>query len=177
MAIDLLTNPNAEPLQVATTAASLAMSAIDQRRSAADADETTDAFDAVESQLIAGRVVGVVMRMRELEGLLARRVGDAGWVTKYGEEGSFGVLGAEGGGCDGNSDDGSGEGSSTTEAELAEAIASNPLLRMNRAECLLALFLETVERPKLEGLGEEHAAVDGSRVDFVDADRLGVLVP
>ena len=39
---------------------------------------------------------------------------------------------------------------------------------------LLALFLETVERPKLEMLGESVAG--GSKVDFIDADRLEVLI-
>ena len=61
-----------------------------------------------------------------------------------------------------------------TEKELADSIKINPLFRMNRAEFLPALFLSTVEQPKLESLGEDIAG--GSKVDFIDADRLEVLI-
>jgi len=138
------------------------MNAIDKRNS--DKDDTSEKFTMEESQTISGRVVGVVMRMRELEELLVKRVRGVGWVKKYGEEESFGVLRAE---CndDNNTDE--------LEKKLAETIKINPLFRMNRAECLLGLFLDTVERPKLELLGEGVAG--GSEVDFIDADRLEVL--
>ena len=69
------------------------MNAIDKRNN--DKDDTSEKFTMEESQVISGRVVGVVMRMRELEELLVRRVGGVGWVKKYGEEESFGVLKAE----------------------------------------------------------------------------------
>ena len=140
------------------------MNAIDKRNN--DKDDTSEKFTMEESQVVSGRVVGVVMRMRELEELLVRRVGGVGWVKKYGEEESFGVLKAE---C-------SSEDESDTEElekKLREVIKINPLFRMNRAECLLCLFLDTVERPKLELLGE--GVTGGSEVDFIDADRLEVL--
>ena len=85
------------------------------------------------------------MQMRELEDVLRSKVVEPKWVSKYGEEESFGCLKSE---C--NSD----EVSDEMERKLAENIKMNPLLRMNRAGCLLALFLETVERPKLEMVGE-----------------------
>lgn len=181
-------NPDAEPLQVAITSAGIAMSAIDRRAEASKTDETTDAFTAEESRAISGRVVGAIMRARELERTLATRVGDAGWPLKYGEEGGFGVLGSECqssssssssssassvGGNDEDDDDDEGR-ASLRETELAEKVASDPLFRMNRAECLLALFLATVEAPKLEMVGEVMPG--GSTVDFVDADRLEVLL-
>lgn len=155
------------------------MTAIDQRKSAAETDETTDEFTMEESQTISGRVVGVVMRMRELEQELMRKVNGAKWVRRYGEEEIFGVLKKE---CEQHQRRLAGgeeldaleeEGAETVEKQLADTIKINPLLRMNRAECLLALFLTTVEAPKLDALGEGVAG--GSRVDFIDADRLEVL--
>ena len=166
MAIDTA-NPDVEPLQIAVTAGSIAMNAIEQRKSAAETDETTDMFSMDESNAISGRVVGVVMRMRELEQTLRGKVNEDEWAWKYGEEMSFSLL---------KSEVKHGEMTLTDalEKELADAIKMNPLLRMNRAECLLALFLETVERPKLEMLGASVAG--GSKVDFIDADRLEVLI-
>jgi len=145
------------------------MKIIEQRKSAAETDETTDIFTMEESNVISGRVVGVVMRMRELEQVLRSKVSDAEYVYKYGEEMSFGLLKSE------LKLEGDSEAviSDELEKELSNAIKINPLLRMNRAECLLALFIETVERPKLELLGEEVAG--GSEVDFIDTDRLEVL--
>mmetsp|Transcript_35067 Transcript_35067/g.73968 ORF Transcript_35067/g.73968 Transcript_35067/m.73968 type:complete len:318 (+) Transcript_35067:30-983(+) len=169
----------AEPIEIAIASAGIAMSAIDQRKSVAETDETTDAFTMEESQTISGRVVGVVMRIRELEGLLIKKVNDVKWVGKYGEEESFGVLKKE---CQQqqqleNADDGASDDNEAVEAiekQLADSIKINPLLRMNRAECLLALFISTVEAPKMEMVGE--SVPGGSMVDFIDADRLEVLM-
>ena len=162
--IDIATTT--EPLQVAITAGSIAMTAIDKRNS--DKDDTSEKFTMEESQTISGRVVGVVMRMRELEELLVQKVKGVGWVKRYGEEESFGVLKSE---C--NEDDGTNNNKEELEKKVAETIKLNPLFRMNRAECLLCLFLDTVEKPKLDLLGEQVAG--GSEVDFIDADRLEVL--
>ena len=164
-------NTQSEPLQIAITAGGIAMSAIDQRTAAANTDETTDAFTTEESQVISGRVVGVVMRMRDLERLLVERVNGVTWVTKYGEEESFGLLKME---CQAteNDKDVAGE-EAQLEKQLAEMIKTNPLFRMNRAECLLSLFLSTVEKPQMKKLGQDVPG--GSEVDFIDADRLEVL--
>ena len=150
------------------------MAAIDQRKAAAETDETTDAFPTEESQTISGRVVGVVMRMRELEEVLITRVNGAAWVGKYGEEESFGVLKKECQLADEKAKDDNETSLETIEKQLAETIKINPLLRMNRAECLLALFLSTVEEPKLEMMGVDMPG--GSKVDFIDSDWLEVLM-
>ena len=160
-------NNNVEPLQIAIAASEIAMKAIDKHGNDGVDDES---FTVEESQAISGRVVGVVMRMRELEELLIQRVKGVGWVSKYGEEESFGVLRGE---CKDDASPSSGM-DSEVEKKLAETIKLNPLFRMNRAECLLGLFLDTVERPKLELLGDESVA-GGSEVDFIDTDRLEVL--
>ncbi|KAL3763046.1 hypothetical protein ACHAW5_007335 [Stephanodiscus triporus] len=181
-------DPSNEPIDVAVAAGDIALAAIRRRRDAAGADgDASSAFDADEAQTISGRVVGVVMRMRDLERELVRRVGGSDWVMRYGEEGTFGVLGEEcrgfgsttslAGAATDDEDDvvlGGGGRPSPTEVLLAERIRADPLFRMNRAECLLALFLETVERPRLEALGMKVPG--GSDVDFVDDDRLGVLM-
>lgn len=141
-----------------------------------------EAFNMQESQLICGRVVGVIMRLRDLETTLLQRAMAASWVRKYREESSFGVLREE---CD-DDDDGTAtrqkqeEKKTSLDQLLAEKIVNDPLIRMNRAECLLALFLNNVERPTMEKLsasGEEVATTAGtSTVDFIDIDRLEVLM-
>ncbi|KAL3778491.1 hypothetical protein HJC23_000504 [Cyclotella cryptica] len=175
IAIDIA-NSQTEPLQIAITAGGIALNAIEQRKSAAETDDTTEVFTMEEANTISGRVVGVVMRMRELERILRATVIQSNWVRKYGEEESFGCLRSE---CLHVE---TSEGATSSgmvlkddlEKQLAETIKMNPLFRMNRAECLLALFLDTVERPKLEMLGE--SVPGGSKVDFIDADRLEVLL-
>lgn len=144
------------------------MAAIDKRNS--DKDDTSEKFTMDEAQTISGRVVGVVMRMNELEDLLVERVEGVAWVKKYGEQESFGVLRVE---CDKDENSSDGKKKEELKKQVGEMIKINPLFRMNRAECLLCLFLDTVERPKLELLGEGVAG--GSEVDFIDADRLEVL--
>jgi hypothetical protein len=166
-----IANTTTEPLQVAITAGSIAMNAIDKRNS--DKDDTSEKFTMEESQTISGRVVGVVMRMRELEELLVQKVKGVGWVKRYGEEESFGVLKSECKEDDGASNNNKNNNKEELEKKVAETIKLNPLFRMNRAECLLCLFLDTVEKPKLQMLGEDVAG--GSEVDFIDADRLEVL--
>jgi hypothetical protein len=155
-----------KPIETAILAGSIAMNAIQQRQSASLLDETTDSFTMEESNVISGRVVGVVMRMRELEHQLRSKVGKADYVWKYGEEMNYGLLKQE---CNVDTIQLNHE----LEKTLGDNLKMNPLLRMNRAECLLALFIETVEKPKLEMVGEEVPG--GSLVDFIDGDRLEVL--
>lgn len=150
------------------------MTAIDQRAEASKKDETTDEFAVEESQVISGRVVGVIMRMRELEQVLVSRVNDVTWVRKYGEEESFGLLKKEAALLLEEDKQTVSDDNEALEKQLADTIKINPLFRMNRAECLLALFLSTVEKPKLDMVGEDMPG--GSNVDFIDADRLEVLL-
>ena len=172
------------PVDVAAAAARLSFLALERRKASckADGDLRSIPTDA-EGQTVAGRVVGVVMRMRELEAELARRVGGTGWVAKYGEHGSFGTLKSE---CrrvaqvEVDAGAGAGVGGQSAgidpaiERELADRIRDDPLFRMCRAECLLAVFLHTVEGPRLAEIGEEVAG--GSQVDFIDQDRREVLL-
>jgi len=114
-----------------------------------------------EKQVIAGRVLGVVMRLKELEQSLVEKVSQTKWVVKYGEHETFGVLATEA------------DIAVEVGYELDERLNIDPLFRMNRAECLLALFIESVEKPQL---AKAKASVsDGSKVDFIDEDRLEVL--
>jgi hypothetical protein len=181
-------DPSNEPLRVAIAAGDIALNAINRRRDAAKADDGDDgpssssAFTAEESQMISGRVVGVVMRMRDLEKELVTRVGESDWVGRYGEEGGFGVLPGECYRSRGRpEEEGGGAPPPAAVADekegplLAENMCADPLFRMNRAECLLALFLSTVERPRMEAMGMDVPG--GSGVDFVDGDRLGVILP
>ena len=188
------------PVDVAAAAARLSFLALERRKASckADGDLRSIPTDA-EGQTVAGRVVGIVMRMRELEAELARRVGGTGWVAKYGEHGSFGTLKSEcrrvaevdadadaeggagaGAGVGAGAGAGAGAGGQSAgidpaiERELADRIRDDPLFRMCRAECLLAVFLHTVEGPRLAEIGEEVAG--GSQVDFIDQDRREVLL-
>ena len=143
-----------EPLQVARSAGKLAVQAIGKRQTTSSQDGMQ--LRAVEEQTIAGRVVGVVMRFEELEASLAKKCRKAGWVAKYNEWNSFGVLEEERG------------------KAVDRQITSDPLFCMNRAECLLALFLAEVEAPSLED--QDATVPGGSEIDFLDADRKEVLL-
>lgn len=162
------------PLDVAMTAGKLATDALDKRQRATlqemkengnDENDDTMLFREEECQVIAGRIVGVVTRLQDLESQLVSSVKQVGWVEKYMEFDSFGILPQE---CKISE-------SNDYSSMLAERIQFDPLFRMNRAECLLALFFVLVEIPKLEILGEEVAG--GSQIDFLDQDRLEVLNP
>eukprot|EP00588_Corethron_pennatum_P004599 CAMPEP_0194294046 /NCGR_PEP_ID=MMETSP0169-20130528/49489_1 /TAXON_ID=218684 /ORGANISM="Corethron pennatum, Strain L29A3" /LENGTH=256 /DNA_ID=CAMNT_0039042775 /DNA_START=20 /DNA_END=790 /DNA_ORIENTATION=- len=159
--LDVSEPPEDGMIAVALAAGRIASNALAQR--SAFAEGGTEVPDESESQTLAGRVVGIVMRLPDLEGELVEKVKGAKWVKKYAEEGSFGVDRSE-------LESGDGKG-------LRDRILGDPLFRMNRAECLLAMFIETVESPalkKLRAKGEKDMP-EISEVDFIDADRLQVL--
>ncbi len=154
-----------EPIEVAMAAGQLATDAIDNRAKTSTAvkGDESSAFNQEESQLIAGRIVGVVMRWTELESLLIEQVKKTSWVLKYGEEASFGLTKEE------FEEDGN-------DSQFKERLKNDPLMRMCRAECLYALFLRTIEMPSMAKMNQIPA--DGtSGVDFLDADRMEVLFP
>lgn len=156
---------NVQPLEVAMAAGKLATQCIEKRSKSSTAvkGDESSAFTHDEAQLICGRVVGVVMRWDELERILIERVKAQTWITKYGEENSFGVIKEE-----------LSEGD--VKVLVKKKMKDDPLCRMCRAECLYALFLKTVEQPTMEKLGQ--IPVDGhSGVDFIDSERLEVLFP
>lgn len=159
-------SPTAEPLDVAVAAGKIASNAIEQRAKSSTAvvGDESSAFTAEECQLVAGRIVGVVMRWSEMEEALINRVKGTPWVLKYQEQGSFGVLREE---C---------EESGCEEKVLKEKLKDDPLLRMCRAECLYALFLKNVEMVTMVKIGQ--VPIDAaSGIDFLDAERIEVLFP
>ena len=145
-----------EPLQIALAAGRVATEAIHKRQQASKEDGMT--LEAKEEQTIAGRVVGVMMRVEDLEEMLIEKCSTVTWIGKYNEWASFGLL-----------------GKTENDKEVDDRLKDDPLFCMSRAECLLALFLETVEKPTLEKSGE--TVPGGSVVDFLDADRKEVLIP
>lgn len=148
-----------QPIDVAMAAAKIAADFLQARRDTSNEDDME--FEVKEEQTIAGRVVGVVMRLEELESKLYERASLVPWVSKYKEWGSLGILKEE-------------DASDESRKEVQERITTDPLFCMARAECVLAIFLNTVEAPKLVELGEDVPG--GSVVDFIDADRLEVLM-
>lgn len=148
----LIVSDAVKPIDVAIETGKIVAEFLLKRRDASEQDGM--AFDLKEEQTIAGRVVGVVMRLEELGSLLYDRVSRVGWVQKYDEWAGFGIL--------------------RDTHQIEARIASDPLFALCRSECLLALFLDTVEAPKLMEIGE--TVPDGSRIDFVDADRLEALL-
>lgn len=148
----LVVDGDAQPLDVALSAGKIAATAIEKRQQTSKQDGMT--LTPEEGQTIAGRVVGVVMRFTELETLLNTKVANVEWIRKYGEWTTFGVL--------------------EDESQVQERIQMDPLFALSRAECLLALFLDTVEAPQMQKIGQ--AAPGGSVVDFLDADRQEVLL-
>lgn len=141
-----------QPIDVATTAGMLAEEILRKRRDTSEQDDML--LTPEEEQTIAGRIVGVVMRFDDLEESLYKKVSNVGWVKKYDEWSSFGVL--------------------SEENEVDLRIAEDPLFAMSRAECLLAVFLHTVETPKLKEMNT--SVPGGSDVDFIDSDRFEVLI-
>ena len=148
----LIVEGNVQPLDVALSAGKIAAKAIEKRQQASEQDGMT--LTPEEGQAIAGRVVGVVMRFTELEEMLHSNVRQVDWVKKYNEWAMFGIL--------------------EDESEVQDRIKTDPLFALCRAECLLALFLHTVEAPQMEKIGQ--VAPGGSGVDFLDADRQEVLL-
>jgi hypothetical protein len=144
-----------QALEVALAAGGLAADALQKRQEQSKQDEME--LTPQEGQTVAGRVVGVVMRLPQLEQLLHEKCQAVPWIAKYDEWSSFGILKE-------------GASSETVDAQ----IGSDPLFAMNRAECLLAVFLDTVEKPELSAKGV--SVPDGSRIDFLDADRQEVLL-
>ena len=143
-----------QPIQVALTAGRIASEALLKRQQASSEDGME--FEDEEEQTIAGRVVGVVMRLPELESDLYRRCSSVSWIAKYNEWSSFGLLPNE-------------------EPDLlTNQVLSDPLFTLSRAECLLALYLDTVEKPSLDKIGRD--VPDGSKIDFLDCDRREVLL-
>ena len=149
------------PMDVALRAAKIAANAIAARQASSDQDGMT--LVKAEEETIAGRVVGVVMRFDSLESELCHKVKATAWIAKYGDWDSYGVLAEE---CKDDSGD--------DEGDVRQRITDDPLFAMTRAECLLALFLETVETPALEKAGQ--SVPDKGNVDFLDEDRKEVLL-
>lgn len=162
------------PLEVMITAGQFASDAIQARQEVGE--ETNDGMklNQGEEQTVAGRVVGVIMRLDDLEDELIDRTSDVAWVSEYNEWSSFGVLEDERTKSD--DDDDEEENKTRIMNKVHKQIIDNPLFCINRAECLLGIFLHEVEIPQLEKLVNETVP-DGSTADFLDADRLEVIIP
>ncbi|VEU37372.1 unnamed protein product [Pseudo-nitzschia multistriata] len=157
-----------EPLMVMVTAGQFASDAIQKRQESSEADGMLMTQD--EEQTLAGRIMGVIMRLDALEEELAERVSGVEWIGKYDEWGNFGVLSDEHQNNLARDSDSGDDGLADVHAKILD----DPLFCMNRAECLLAIFLQEVEIPQLEKLKE--TVPDGSKIDFLDQDRLEVVV-
>ena len=180
---DVWSEGDPEPLQLALLAGKLATSALIKREemlrdrenfSSTSGSSLNDTEDNMwelptmrEKQAVSGRVIGVIVRLQELEHSLVEKVSAAAWVSKYGEHASFGLLACE---ISSKRD----ELSNKDKMEVTDRLKVDPLFRMSRSECLLALFIENIEKPQLEKLQDEVA--DGSKIDFLDMDRLDVLL-
>jgi hypothetical protein len=169
-----------QALDVALTAGKIASTAIGKRQAASKQDGMI--FTPDEEQAIAGRVVGVVMRLEALEQVLNEKVAAVPWIAKFHEWNTFGVLPHEKDvkEKENKEEQGSGGGAAPTTTTVAAAAAvdrkikEDPLFAMNRAESVLALFLQTVEIPQLAKA--KQTVSDGSKIDFLDEDRSEVLL-
>jgi hypothetical protein len=111
-----------------------------------------------EVALIGGRVVGIVLRLEDLEWELNHRCQKTSWISEYNEWDNFGVLEDE-----------------SCIKSLDERILSDPLFTVNRAERLLALFLLNLEGPGVRARGD--VMPDGSDVDFLEDDHYQIMLP
>jgi hypothetical protein len=153
-----------EPLKVAITAGKIAADAISKRQASSKNDGMKLTIE--EEQAVAGRIMGVIMRLDTLEEELYERVSSVSWIVDYDEWNNFGVLQDEN---NTSNDDDAG-----TAKPVEKRIIEDPLFCMNRAECLLGIFLQEVEIPKLQQLNE--TVPDDSKIDFLDADRYEVVI-
>jgi len=134
--------------------------ALDKRSRACRADNSvsSDMFNKEECDVIRARVFGVLSTLDTLENALVTKVSGVPWVAKYGEYGTFGLLPNE---CCNP------KNSTGTQHDLMRSVLDDPLLRMTRAECLLALFLTEITL----GIQEERETID-----FLDDERRDVLL-
>lgn len=151
-----LSDSGVEPLQVALAAGKIASQAVAARQASSTADGMT--LTAEEEQTVAGRIIGVAMRLDDLERGLHEKCQQHSWIAKYDEWSIFGVLEDE---------------PSSSDAAMDARVLDDPLFVLNRAECLLALFLATVEAPELEA---KNVTVPCRQIDFLDEDRRDVLL-
>lgn len=162
------TSETVSPLDVAITAGKIATSAIAKRQKASEEDGMK--LTSKEEQTIAGRVLGVIMRFDELEDMLLQRVSTVDWIDTYNEWNTFGTIKK----ITTTTDDDSNDEKKTYEMSLNEKIIDDPFFTICRAECLLALFLQTIEIPQLQKVNE--SVPDDSTIDFLDEDRAEVLL-
>lgn len=160
------------PLDVMITAGQFASDAIQKRKEASIGTKDGMELSQHEEQTVAGRVMGVIMRLDELERTLIDRVTNTVYVAKYDEWYNFGLLANERLQDNNTIDDNNG---SHNDNKIHEQIRYDPLFCMNRAECLLGIFLNDVELPQLKILNE--TVPDGSVINFLDSDRLEVIAP
>lgn len=163
------TSDTVDPLMVMVTAGQFASDAIQKRQESSEEDGML--LNQGEEQTLAGRIMGVIMRLDNLEAELAERTGNVSWVAQYNEWGSFGVLEGEKDTIDDDDDD---DGKDDRLEKVHSKILDDPLFCMNRAECLLAIFLQEVEIPQLKKLND--TVPDESKIDFLDEDRREVVV-
>lgn len=167
-----------EPLQVALQASRVAAEALSRRQETSRQDGMQ--LTALEQQTVAGRIVGVALRWSVLEAALIAQCRQATWIARYGDYDSFGILATELHADDDNNNDERNCTSTASTSDIRRRIAvheriqQDPMFGLNRAECLLALFLHQVEAPELKR--KNMTVPDNSVVDFLDADRKTVLL-
>jgi len=137
------------PIEVVQSASTLAVVSMEkwEKNSVVAGDDKI--LTPEERELVAGRLVGVCVRLPQLQQILVTTVTGSSWVRKYNEEHTFGVL----------------------KDEIGEGLDnSDPLFISLRVECCLALFILLVETPAFEKVNRTTF-----EVDFIDVDRLAVL--
>lgn len=160
-----------QPLDIVMTVSTIAAKAIQQRQKTSSIDQMT--FTVEEQQAITGRVVGVMVRLKSLQHLLYTKCSNVAYVQKYNEWHSFGLL--EPHNVSSNSETESKRiADDEMDVEQQRILCSDPLLLLNRAECLLALFIHTIEIPELQS--KNCTVPDQSKIDFLDDDRQQVLM-
>ena len=147
--------------------------ALEKRKRACEADGSisSDIFDSVECKAVESRVAGVVSTLDHLETALVSKVMSVPWVAKYSEHRTFGILYDE---C---LQEKRSNTNTTYNLEVMKAILDDPLLRISRAECLLALYLfDTLKAAPSAEILENSPVGRGDAIDFLDDDRKDALL-
>jgi len=168
-------------LQVAIRAGKLAGDAIAAvekeaaKNRAVDSNTISMALGPDEQQTIAGRVVGVVMRLDELQDLLRTKVATATASMEFSSTDDYhrlGVLPQEVEITKDSDDDD--DATMLVQAAIGQKILDDAEFVKARSESLLALFLEHVETPQLAKAG--ISVPDQGQIDFLEEDRKQVLL-
>ena len=164
MPLRYIDNGSMEEWEVTLTAGKIAQEAAEKYQQKHNLNPKENEADEELLQVMAGRVVAVLVRLDELEDELLKRCGNSNDGISEEQCISLGIPIKELNAYQSSSED---------TAEIIDSICLfDTGIRDNRAKCLLAMFLHDIEGP---GLRKNNVKIPCMNVDFLDEDIWDVL--